>query len=991
MCDLKGARWRTGAGVTGLTARDRSSSPRQVFVSLLKPLVYSRATSCGWPGATNGATSCGWPGTTNGATSCGWPGATNGADPLRPAWLFRLFWPVSFLCLLIALLAPVPTFAHAVSRATPESGLSLALDMGFDGYYRVGYWTPVRVTMANSGANFSGTLALQTFSARSATNQGAPILSPWSFTQPVTLPHNARRTVTLTLPVYVGSSYHPSGVTAKLMDAQGRTVASQQASPEYAGVTDILVGVLSDNSASFNALSYLTLPDHDTSILVAALDRQTFPTSITVLSAFDVVILDNFATDVLSGKQLGALQAWVNQGGALIEVGGANWQRTLASLPAALLPVRINGATQLAPGTHLLPPELEGNGGADPALNDTLQETLTASTATLPVTKPGNTTDSVTILSSDGVPLMVQARDGQGTICYLAFDPALPAFASRAASTVFWQSLLLRVIGDRALLSSTSTFSSGPGDLFAKEGVLATLQPPVVFSPLLAGLLLLLYLALLIVAGVVIVRRLKRPQWRWRIVLAAIALFSLCSYALFAYQHRSALQDNTFSVVQLSQINSGQSIAHSVIYHGLFVPDRGDVQVQLPATELALPVPYPSSSVFSEDDPRVTITPATEGVMVHLPAEDSWSFHTLVGQQDITLPGGVQVRLSLQNNRIVGSLSNTLNTDLNDAYILLPHGFVALGNLAGGNTIAVNAAIQAVRPGTTLADALARSLELKAPYFPYNGNKQPQNEQQRHLALLEALSGVGFSYPPCNGPCMAQAIVSNGAIFTLPPGTPSNISLPVDTDPLLLNGAPTLIGWAASPLDGANDVTINGVTPNGAHETLVQTPLPLNFAGPLSIPPGLISGTVVAQQDSDVETTTPGVYSLTTGSVTFEFALPGIAPTGISSVTIREPSALATSATATQGPGSIPDQAQASLYNWQTRTWDAITLTSGSFTTDNPAAYIGADGRVLLQVTSKQPGSLLLFSKPSLSLNGSGQDRRKNFLCKRLSPIVSAL
>ncbi len=933
MYDLKGARWQADAGVTVPTARDRPYYTRQVFVSLLKPLVYSRA------------------------------------DPLRSA---RLFWPISLLCLLLLLIAPVPAFAHSMPRTAPESGLSLALDVGFDGYYRVGYWTPVRVTMANSGASFSGTLALQTFSARSATNQGAPILSPWSFTQPVTLPHNARKTITLTVPVYVGSPYHPSGVTAKLVNAHGHTVASQQASPEYASVTDILVGVLSDNSAGFNALSYLTLPDHDISILVATLDKQTFPTAITVLSAFDVVILDNFATATLSGEQLRALQAWVNQGGALIEVGGADWQRTLASLPAALLPVRVNSTTQLAPGTHLLPAELEGNSGADPAVNDTLQQALTASTATLPAAKQGNIAGSVTILSSGGVPLMVQARDGLGTICYLAFDPAQPAFASWPASTIFWQSLLLRAVGDRALLGSTSTFSSGPGDLFAKEGVPAALQSPVVFSPLLVGLLLLLYIALLIGAGVVIVRRLKRPQWRWRIVLAAIALFSLCSYALFAYEHRGALQNNTLSVVQLSQDTSNESIAHSVIYHGLFVPDSGDVQVQLPATEMALPVPYPSSSVFSEDDPRVTITPAPDGVLVHIPNGDSWSFHTLVGQQDVTLSGGVQAQLSLQNNRVVGSLSNTLDTDLNDAYILLPHGFVALGNLASGNTIAVNAPIQAARAGSTLADTLARSAGLKAPYFPYGGNRQPQNEQQRHLALLEALTGVGFSYPPCNGPCMAQAIVSNGAIFTLPPGTPSNVNLPVDTDPLLLNGAPTLIGWATSPLDGANDVTVNGVTPNGLHETLVQAPLSLNFAGRLNVPPGLISGSVVAQQDSDVETTTPGVYSLTTGSVTFEFALPGISPIAVGSVTIHEPSALATPATATQGPGSISNQAQASLYNWQTRTWDTITLTNGSFTTDNAAVYIGAVGRVLLQVASKQPGSLLLFSKPSLSLGGSG-------------------
>ena len=889
------------------------------------------------------------------------------AWPFRFFRLFRLFWLACFLCLLIV---PLPAFAHSISRATTGNGLSMTVEMGFDGYYRVGYWTPVRVTLANSGASFSGTLALQTFSARSATNQGAPILSPWSFTQPVTLPHNARKTLTLTVPAYVGSPYHPSGVAAKLVDERGRTVASQESSPEYAGVTDILVGVLSDSGTGFNALSYLSLPNHNVSVLVAALDKNTFPTSTALLSAFDVIILDNFATSTLNVGQVRALQAWVYQGGALIEVGGANWQRTLASLPGALQAVHANGTTLLAPGTHLLPAELESNSnGADPPVNDTLKEELTASTATLPAAKQGNAAVSVTILSSGSVPLIVQARDGQGSICYLAFDPALPAFASWSASAVFWQSLLLRTIGDRALPGNASTFSSGPGDLLAKEGLLAALQSPVVFSPLLAGLLLLLYIALLVVAGVVLVRRLRRPQWRWRIVLAAIALFSLCSYALFAYQHRSALQDNTLSLVQLGQDTSGETIAHSVTYHGLFLPDSGDFQVQLPASTLALPVPYPSSNVFSEGDAPVTITAAANGVTMHIPNGDSWSFHTIVAQQDVALPGGVRARLSLQNNRVVGSLSNTLATALNDAYILLPHGFVALGNLAGGNTLSVNAAIQPVRSGATLADALASSTGLKAPYFPYSGNGQPQNEQQRHLALLEALNGVGFSFLPCNGPCMARAIVSNGAIFTLPAGTPSNINLPVDTDPLLLNGAPTLIGWAASPLDSANDVSVNGATPNGTHETLVQAPLSLNFTGTLNVPPGVLSGSVVGEQDSDVEATTPGMYSLTTGSVTFEFALPSIPATGIMNMTIHEPSALATSATATQGPGEIPDQAQASLYNWQQQEWDTITLANGVFTTHNPAAYI-SDGRVLLQITDKQPGSLLLFSKPSLILSG---------------------
>src|SRR5260370_13967866 len=74
-----------------------------------------------------------------------------------------------------------------------------------------------------------------------------------------------------------------------------------------------------------------------------------------VLGNFDVIVLDNFNTNKLSIAQLTALQTWVNQGGALIEIGGPQWQHTLAPLPPQLMPVFMPDQLALPPGSQLLP------------------------------------------------------------------------------------------------------------------------------------------------------------------------------------------------------------------------------------------------------------------------------------------------------------------------------------------------------------------------------------------------------------------------------------------------------------------------------------------------------------------------------------------------------------------------------------------------------------------------------------------------------------
>jgi len=191
-----------------------------------------------------------------------------------------------------------------------------------------------------------------------------------------------------------------------------------------------------------------------------------------------------------------------------------------------------------------------------------------------------------------------------------------------------------------------------------------------------------------------------------------------------------------------------------------------------------------------------------------------------------------------------------------------------------------------------------------------------------------------------------------------------------DNDPLLVPGATaTLIGWAAKPLDSTNNVMVNGISPMGLHETLVRAPLTVNLSGTLNLPPYFIAGHLIDVEGNNVQAQFPGIYAMTTGSMTFEFAIPNLANLLVTGFTITEPTnALQPGLGAVAANGNpLPLR----LYNWHTATWDSIVLKQGSFTTNKVAAYIDPGGRVLLQLANQDTSlGTTIFSTPSMNLQG---------------------
>jgi hypothetical protein len=889
---------------------------------------------------------------------------------VRPQWhlISLLLGCCCLLLLLSSWLSPSQASAHTTTQhraSLPASSITMQVAAGFDLVYRAGYWTPVHVALTNSGALFRGTLAINTLTR--APRAQVEQLSPWNFEQAVVVPARGSKQVSLNIPLYPGSN-NLENVIATLRDEHGKVIARQNATH---GVSlqagEILVGQLTDPQVDLETLETIFLPGQIGSLTTIQLDASTLPTSDAVLENFDILILDAFTTSSLHANQLLALQTWVNRGGILIEVGGPEWKRTLGSLPDSLVPVTIHGTRILPPAISIVPTNdpLRQNTNLLP-LSAALPESIEVSVASL--RQQGPFSENETLLSVDSVPLLVQAHQGQGIVCYLGIDPTSPQLMNWSGTQELWTMLLTHALGDQMLIPIPAMgYNTGPGELLTRAGILNMLKPEMLPGPTILVAFLCGYALILGPLRLLILRRMKQPQkWRLPLFMSIVIIFSLFAYNLTFYQRNASIVDTSVSIVQMSQDSAS---AHVTTYSGIFVPNAGDFHLHRSGENLTQPLAnqflVTNRSQVAKKDVPAAITTSTSETQVTLQGLDAWSLHNTVTEQDIHPPGKITTHLFLHGGKLMGTISNTLNTTLSDLYILLPHRFVNLGRLAAGETRQINVPITNVsrQSGDSLADQIAESGGVTPPYSPYTHNQRPQTDFQRHMALLSALNGNDYPFSQCKGPCKTRAIADKETLF-ITGGRVPNPSLNA-YEPLLIPGATaTLIGWADRPLTAG--ITVNGWQPISHQENFLQMPISLDLAQSLPIPPDVIPGHMIDVESFDAELRLPGIYAMDNGSITFEMLSPDLSHLHANKMTITEPDLWAHPF----GPGTgfLPSHLQAQLYNWYTQAWENITLQQDAFTTTYPEAYIGPGGRVLLQISNKDSSlGSLYFAPPSLS------------------------
>ena len=226
----------------------------------------------------------------------------------------------------------------AVSNATQAATnpLSIVLKLGYSGFVKAQQWMPVTIDLTNKGQDVDGTLEI---TAGVAPGQGQPIESVIYQTH-VSLPAGA----TKHLRTYLVEDQAPSVVSVRLV-ANGRELAT--ADSQASNPATVLIGVLSDQGAALD--SFAAVHPGGITANVVHLALEDIGDSAMLLRAFDLLVIDDFATDTLTAAQRIAITDYVKNGGELLLGTGASWRKTLAGVSSDILPMQIAGTAILSP------------------------------------------------------------------------------------------------------------------------------------------------------------------------------------------------------------------------------------------------------------------------------------------------------------------------------------------------------------------------------------------------------------------------------------------------------------------------------------------------------------------------------------------------------------------------------------------------------------------------------------------------------------------
>ncbi len=820
---------------------------------------------------------------------------------------------VALLANLLALLslASSAAFGAAEHRRTPPS-ISMHVAAGYSEQFRNSAWTPVRVTLRNRTAGtISGTVSVPD---NSNNNQGPPLPYHAQYESPVVLPAGATKRVTLYLPGY---------------DIQGE-VDARFSSPGHRAVTGsdyitgfgdevISVGTFSNDPGS---TSWLNRVNQNTSLAVIHLTPATLDPIAGVLANFDVIVISNVDASQLDRAQLAALRQYVHDGGALILVGGPDWQETLHPLPAALVPGRLAGTRTVSNlrGLQAL------GAGAGPNAN--------RPTAVSVLTQPRGTV----LASESGIPLVVRDDVGSGEIEYLAFDPQLDPIAHWSGGG----NLLQHLITASAPMASNrgAQPSNGPpmgafgkffGDPFGISGELANLPSAALPSLILFVILTIVFVLIIGPINFLLLRRLRRRELMW-VTVPALALLCVGStFALAFHLKGSTVELNTVGAVSLD----GSGPHPATFYVGLFAPVRGDYHLTYRGSGLPSAIPaYSSYGPSPQHNPLGLRFDEGGSTGVTFVSMNMWSMRNVAIDTRLALPGAIHASLHLDAaGDIMGAIHNGFHFPVVHPVIMAGAKIIRLASLPAQGTIHVK-----IRPNVNV--------------YANNQNGRPMG-----LALYGSpLNGIyyGGDYGGGPGP-MGIPFFGGGGPFgagmccpgPIPPTEKTvldrirNVSamLP-QTQQLTTEGEVMLVGWTVQPL-GTFDV--DGVAPRERELTMLSMPLTVAFPHQAF---RLRSGTVGARLVDDVPQQPVNsngccgfgqpVYIGSGGSATFEFDLAD-----------RHARFSRLSLWVNAG-GALGDDI-GHVYDWRAHRWVHVNLSTGETTLRAPNRFISPWGAVQLR------------------------------------------
>ena len=787
----------------------------------------------------------------------------------------------------------------SVGAVAAGNSVTLTVHAGYQDVVKPGEWMPVTIDARNTGPGIDGTLEVQVTLNGQPGVAGLPI-----YQEPISLASGVSKRIR----TYVTMDATGATVTARIV-ANGRVVVTQDAG--LASTTSTLIGVLSDQPTSLDGFAAV----HPASVAarVVHLRIDEIAESAIPLRAFDILAIDDFATDSLTAGQRTAVGDFVRAGGDLLLGTGAAWRKTLAGLPAAIVPMSISGTTS----------------ATTPLLGGSPVEVATGTPTTGPAW-----------LASGTQPLLLERRVGAGIVTLATFDWNQEPVAGWGGTASLLRQLIARAVFGSGSSSQSSMYAnSGMGPMpfgtqptiAAKSSALSSALGNIPGLDLpslqLTGALVLLYVLLVGPVNYLVLGAMRRRALAWVTVPLIAVIAAGGAYGAGVFTKGRSVQANQVTILHLQP---GWDRAYQETYTGIMAPSRGDYQATIAGGRLLIS-PIVTNGAF---DTSVLATGSRSGSLridaansnITLPGLTAFVLSGFA-TESLTAAPQLTAHIQLVNGKLMGTVENHSNLAFTDAVLIMGDDFQTFGALKPGATAAVN-------------------LEPKSA----NQFGQP--------VYTRIYSNNFFNGPPPNQPTDAQRDdYAKTQILSLLPtgGSFKGVSL---------TSTPLLVAWTHQPFQ---ELTVNGSHPRTAAESAVALSLPLDEIGTGSLPAGVVSGRIVDIVGDTQGQGPPGMLLMQSGSVTYEFS-PSLAAgrhlTGATLNAINPYGGKVMPAPA----GGTSAALQSQVWDWSRSAWTDVAYQDNATTTLPDSAVNPENGLVRLRLSTTSG-----FAAGAISLSGTVQ------------------
>ncbi|NOU76082.1 hypothetical protein GC098_32835 [Paenibacillus sp. LMG 31458] len=569
---------------------------------------------------------------------------------------FRLtcFLVCAILALCFQALVPISSVVSA-----DEAMIEIQSEVGFGASnVKQGRWTPVTMTLHNQGADLSGDLVVQVANPNRSKD--------FSYVEHVELPKGSTKVVTMLLPGYAYTKsnntiafYEKSLKNGNKKTLDGKTYLEAFPLPKET----LQVGVLARDVDTLNFLSLLGQSGKKLNVL--HLKQTDIPREALGLDGLDVLALNDFASDTLTGEQVQAILQWTKRGGTLLLAGGAGYPKTAATFTEAS-PVTYQGTT-----TVKELPELAKVGEKELILT----QPLTLSQAKL-------VKGAESVVTDGTFPIYARGAYGSGFVTYVAYDLSLNPLASWNGNARLWEQMLSGPL-ESANAFNLNQMRYGNDPYYELDRALEyfpSLQPPKL--PILA-IVLLIYAIVVGPLLYMILRRLDRREWAWFVIPVAAIATSIGIFQ-FGASNRGSTMAQTFNTITLN--GSGSGIKQSTL--SVFLPKGGSMELKFPGKAAVSPFMqgevYPSLQLHDRSELMIRQEQETAIVGLQDIPYSSISKLTMDEEQPVQL-GTLDYSISeLSAKGAKGQITNNTKKDLTDVAVLVNQSFVKIGSVKAG-------------------------------------------------------------------------------------------------------------------------------------------------------------------------------------------------------------------------------------------------------------------------------------------------------------------